>query len=183
MPNGLQGCAAGALHACVCTARAAWYAVQRGIPFVMVSKRHNIPRGVVSDSRGNRARACARSSSIDVQRFLCVMSRRALIACRRCGTTAGPAPLAVPKRRRLCRCHRFGGRNGYTDACHVLWCMRNRAARHVIPTAGHWLVCALAHSVAHGMRTMMNLSTRGNFSTFELASDLMLSSSLITLRR
>jgi hypothetical protein len=33
------------------------------------------------------------------------------------------------------------------------------------------------------MRTMMNLSTRGNFSTFELASDLMLSSSLITLRR
>ena len=39
--------------------------------------------------------------------------------------------------------------------------------------------------VTHGMhcaRTMMNLSTLGNFSTFELASDLMLSSSLITLR-
>lgn len=82
------------MHACVCTARAAWYAVQRGIPFVMVSKRHNIPRGVVSDRRGNRARACARSSSIDVQRFLCVMSRRALIACRRCGSDHGWARAA-----------------------------------------------------------------------------------------
>ena len=47
-----------------------------------------------------------------------------------------------------------------------------------------WHVRTLTQ-VTHGMhcaRTMMNLSTLGNFSTFELASDLMLSSSLITLR-